>query len=260
MSNTGGQVAIRGFLYQILCSLGQVARLALTDGGEGDAKLTLEPSSGDLAIAERSIFIVEQFKSRRTGRPWTTGEVIERVLPDLLDAARAAPAAIPLKFRFVTDGTCQTDDLRRLLALVRSSDVLGVLEMSHHKIPFEGRMVTPLEYVTMLAERLHCGFAHDKALLRLLSAFEIIDKFNAEDVTSRIDIVLGKLVDAREDIEGKRNELVGRLFEAAQEGGDDRDQTVSEAGRLGYRAARHGRALAVCSGDRPCACLPHDWL
>lgn len=255
MNNSGGQVAIRGFLYQILCSLGQVARLALTDDGQEDATLTLEPPAGDLAVAEQSIFVVEQFKSRRTSRAWTTGELIKRVLPDLLDAARTAPADTPLRLRFVTDGTCQVDDLQRFLALVRSSDARGVLNMQNHNIPSEGALVTPVEYLSTLAERLQCRSPDDKALLRLLSALEIVDKFDVAQVTRCIDAVLGRLVDAREEIEGKRNELVGRLFEVAQHGGVI--EVRQFLGQAGLNVARLGivaRLPSVLETDLTHAC------
>src|ERR1700733_3625336 len=88
----GGRAAISGFLYQIVCSLGRVAHIAVQDGSDVDAcssaMLTLEPHGGDLETTSESGPLVEQFKSRSTDQAWGQAEIIDNVLPDLLRAAR----------------------------------------------------------------------------------------------------------------------------------------------------------------------------
>lgn len=226
MTNAGGRAAIGGFLYQILCSLGRVTTIAMQEldhgAGETSAQLVLEPEAGDLQISEDATRVVEQFKSRSTGKPWTSGEIINAVLPDLLKATRNAPANTRLVLRFVTNGRCVADDLQRFTSLVsRMADpnaanlAIGSATLTFH---MDHEECTAAEYLSEIARRLGCQGADDPNLLRLLANFEIEDESDEAKVVAQVDAVLSKLVEAREDVESKRNELIGRLLELARGG------------------------------------------
>lgn len=81
------------------------------------ATLTVEPApGGDHRIDSRAARLVEQVKSRSSGDPWTSGEVVGEVLPDLLLAVDEQDVR-PALYRFVTNGELACSDL---LALAKS--------------------------------------------------------------------------------------------------------------------------------------------
>lgn len=221
----GGRAAISGFLYQIVCSLGRVAQITVQEGSNADdcssAILTLEPLGGDLEIAGELGSIVEQFKSRSTDQAWGQAEIIGKVLPDLLGAARRIEAAGSTRFRFVTNGRCSVDDLQAFLGVLRAAtaalDQMAVLRGASLTLHLGHKPCSPLEYIEEIASSLSCSI-DDPTLWDLLTHFEIIDRFDEAVITQQIDAVLAKLVEAGEDLVGKRMELIARCFSLAKDG------------------------------------------
>ena len=107
MTQAGGPAALNGFLYQILHHLGWMAKIKLAGKPNGDdvkdACLVLEPQGGGDAIVEApGLYVVEQYKTRSSGRPWSLLDL----LPALRDLYRAVPPSLPsgARYRFVTNG------------------------------------------------------------------------------------------------------------------------------------------------------------
>ena len=125
MAQPGGAAAINGFLYQIVHHIDWLARATLDTTGDKDeirnARLVLEPPCGGDAVAEaKDRYLVEQYKTRRTDRLWSLGDLI----PVLSDLRKAVPQGLPrhAEYRFVTDGRGgQLDAFKAFLGDVQSS-------------------------------------------------------------------------------------------------------------------------------------------
>lgn len=221
----GGRAAITGFLYQIVCSLGRVAHIVVQDHSTADdcssAMLTLEPQGGDLEVMGESWAVVEQFKSRSTQSAWGQAEVIDNVLPDLLTAARRMGIVDGTRFRFVTDGRCNAVDLRAFLSVLGTASVspdrMQALRDVSLALHLRHKRCSPLEYLEEVASSLSCAI-DDPVLWYLLTHFEIVDGLDEAVVTQRIDAVLAQLVEASEELVGKRMELIARCFVLAKNG------------------------------------------
>src|SRR4051812_40332431 len=130
-NKTGGPVALAGFLYQIIVSLERVATIAISEvtqqkGEIQSARIILEPDSGgDLAIYRTTERIIEQFKSRRNGRPWSPVEIIDNVLRSLYSEISFDWQTEQVRYRFVTDGQCPPPSFRAFLDLFRNSSLPG---------------------------------------------------------------------------------------------------------------------------------------
>lgn len=108
-SHAGGLATASGILYQILGGVRRTVSLTLEDASVRDdevasARLVIEPArGGDLAEERPDGRVVEQWKSRRMGKPWSAREVVDHVLPDL-DVAVDLRRAVPATHRFRAEG------------------------------------------------------------------------------------------------------------------------------------------------------------
>jgi hypothetical protein len=83
---TGGRTNIYGILFQIFGTIEWAFRIAFRRTGEGDEeeiRITAEPDGGDVDVRWPYARIVQQMKTRQTGKPWRLREVIDQVIPDL---------------------------------------------------------------------------------------------------------------------------------------------------------------------------------
>ncbi|MBF0306115.1 MAG: hypothetical protein HQL41_10765 [Alphaproteobacteria bacterium] len=99
----GGEDTLYGVTYQVLCTLCAALEDTLK---ESIAQVIIEPKAGDAERAEVTVGgrrIVEQYKSRRSERPWSESEIVAEVLPDLLRAVPGQGKAADV-VRFVTQG------------------------------------------------------------------------------------------------------------------------------------------------------------
>ncbi|MEA2337865.1 MAG: hypothetical protein QOE82_1872, partial [Thermoanaerobaculia bacterium] len=99
---TGGRTNIYGVLFQIFGTVEWAFRIASRLVGEGDEeeiRIIAEPEGGDLDVRWPYARVVQQMKTRRTGKPWRLREVIDGVIPDLylsVERARAGESRYEL--------------------------------------------------------------------------------------------------------------------------------------------------------------------
>jgi hypothetical protein len=223
----GGRWALTGFLYQLLGGLGHIGHAAISEARfQGNAlhslQLTLEPESGgDLQLHDDSGRIVEQYKSRDGQRPWSTADVIENVLPDLYKAVRLEPAVPASRYRFVSNGRVAAKPLKGVIKEVRrigeSSDPLTALDAVDARHLYKRRRLTDRDLFLKILQVIDDD-ADPKKLWHLLSKLEINDSVHEDQFLGPIDEALKLLVDNREDLESKRDELLGQILQRAKAG------------------------------------------
>ncbi|WP_347093291.1 hypothetical protein [Sphingomonas parapaucimobilis] len=247
-SVTGGQLCVRGVLYQMLKGLAQGMSLAVRSGDFTVGELTsvllvLEPASGgDVRLHADGLRVVEQVKIRTTGRPWTAGQIAGDVLPDLLLAVRDDGS--PARYIFSTDGHVECDDLLRLCGRLKGrplpSDVLAGLDDADDQAFSYGGPLSERRFFERLAERAGCD--DPSRLWRLLAGFEIEAGRSDVSVREDIDRCLSDLVDAHEDVGAKRDQLVGMMMELARNGAEVKlASLLADAGIPVERALHHIR-------------------
>lgn len=247
-SLTGGQLCVRGILHQMLRGLAHGMSLVIKPGiFDGSAlnsvMLILEPAAGgDHQAVVGNRRIVEQVKIRSNGKPWTAGDIAEEVLPDLLLAVD--PDAPETLFRFTTDGALNCPDLiklcNRLAGRAVPDDVLAALDDSDKRAFKYGAWLSERDYFQRLAKRAGC-----KDLSRLwsvLAALEIEGDLVDEGLINDIDAFLGDIVDAHEQVEAKRDQLIGTMMRLARDGANVMvDGLLAEAGMPIERTLHYAR-------------------
>lgn len=225
-ARTGGQYCVTGLVLQLLVGLDRGLRLVI-DGTRQDGQalvattMVLEPDQGgDHALATPRGRLVEQVKLRTTGKAWTSGEIAGDVLPDLIKAVREDDG-IPTRYLLVTDGAL---DCGSLLSLGRSlgarpvpDDAVAALGDTDGRAYFYGGWLSERGFFKALMARAKVD--DPRRFWRLLAAFEAEGGVTEAQLQARIDAVLGDVVDAQEDIAGKRHEIVSRMAGIARSGG-----------------------------------------
>lgn len=238
MDIKSGAATVYGVLYQILGSIERASNLYLQGHVEDenllDAKLILEPSDGgDLKVGP----IVEQWKSRRSGRKWTIREIIEKVIPDLYKSVKTSDFGKPCTYRFVTEGdcsdwgvaqnlflwmskqknknnpSCKLDRLRRKQFFSQKKEACSEYEF------FDFIVSTIKKQIFKNADEIDINEIRQK-LWHLLSNFEIIESLSLYQLKVNIDSILRNFVDYPvDDLPGKRDELCGIVLEMASQQG-----------------------------------------
>lgn len=224
----GGRWAIAGFLYQMLGSLGHVARIAeLEKARKGDdiraLRITLEPEGGgDAEVLSPKGRMVEQYKSRAGNNPWSATDIVDGVLCDLLRAYEDDGCSNRVRFRFVTNGRVAAEPLRGLLEEIATiglaSDPLQALDDESERFRYRGRDITARAFFREILQAVDKEDNNAVRLWCLLLRFEIDDCRTEAYFAGQIDALLGIVVDHREDISSKRDELVGQLLRRAKTG------------------------------------------
>lgn len=236
----GGPAALNGFLYQILANLDHVARAQLPSDGSDPDTLTvvLEPSAGDAQyVVDGSPTIVEQYKTKSGGLTWNTRSLVEQVLPDLLKAVEVGRPAV---YRFVTDGReGRWGHLRRISTLlgredatVEPGDWLDDLKpqsffneprasaaMADAAKPRESweHPRTDRQFFAYVCRKLRPATTTDTAahaiqVRQLLACLQLQADASEEAFESSVDSLLSQVVERREDVQSKRQELCGILL------------------------------------------------
>lgn len=249
----GGSSTVYGILFQILGSLSWVARLTLRGGKRrgrlSKAQLVLEPcDGGDLQIAGGRQRIVEQWKSRRTTRPWTIRDIIQDVLPDLFKAVRASEPDTSI-FRFVTEGKCSDwSAARALFQWMNQSelpnDPIAKLDEAQRGRYYGARSkeLTAREFF----ESIVVAFKRRKVVhetddyvdvcqrtWKLLSRFEVKDQVPLASLKEDVETLVRNMHDGyQEDIPEKREQLCGLVLELSTKTGTtlSADQFLARAG------------------------------
>jgi len=221
----GGRLALTGFVYQLVSGLAAGLQMVVVDvqRAQGDvvaARLTLEPpDGGDQQRHQGRQRIVEQLKIRTSGKIWTSGEIAELVLPDLLRAARTAKADIDSVYQFTTNGVVDCAPLLDLATALAGreppQDPLQALD-DVAKSYLYGARLTQRDFFERLAARAETeDFA---ALWRVLAGLKIQGEVTEPALIQQIDTVLRTVLDHQEAAEAKRHELISRLSELAISG------------------------------------------
>lgn len=253
---TGGQYCVTGLVQQVLVGLERGVTVVIDQTEhEGPmlvaATMTLEPQAGgdhDLVLPAQRI--VEQVKIRTNGKAWTPGEIADDVLPDLVKAVRA-DNGIPTRFRLVTDGALNCETLlafaAQLNAMPVPEDPILALDDRNTRAFKYGRWLSERGYFQALMRR--AGVDDAERFWRLLAGFEAEGLVHAADLEARIDAVLAEVVDAQEDVVGKRHELVGRMAKLAASGGSI--SAIALLGEAGLPADRllHAARLPLMLGE-----------
>ena len=235
MSKNGGSVAINGFLYQIIANLSRISEIHLSaqlDGNEmTSARLILEPKEGggDARYENPNIRIIEQYKTRSNNRTWALREIIDDVLPDLFKAINPEKLNEPCQYRFVTDGRNGrfgyfVKFLQQFKDGKASDKPLTFLDNKHKYPFFKNDCYTDREFYLYLLENIktYNDQRSDKQLVEqlshFLSNFSIHDNKTSQDFVHYIEEFLFQVVDKREDVVHKRNELCGILVDLSAKG------------------------------------------
>lgn len=235
---TGGRTALAGFLYQIIRTLEFAATAIIrldTDGSCSGMFEILEPepdSGGDLQVCSVSTRVVVQYKIRRGKTPWQQNEIIGQVLPDLYKAVWDVNDEV--RYVFSTDGTVELPKFRAFLKLfdpkAAPNDPLLALDDTERDYLIGNGSVTARKLFCHVAKKLvptKAGptRADYPRIWRLLARFEIEDNAAEASAVAAIKHLLGIVVDRREDVSNKFNELIGVLAQHSR----DRQRFSSDA-------------------------------
>lgn len=253
----GGPAAINGFLYQFLANLAHISRATLNPSSDDDSStvvITLEPGAGDASVLDGGHLLVEQYKTRSSGRTWSLRDVISDVMPDLLKAVPHISDEGQISFRFVTDGRkgARYDDLFRVvetLAAEAKSSVAGASLDTKVMRPFFNAPTDPsaadgldhpstdLAFFNYICRKLADDEdkdteEHRRKVRRLLSGFSVKMEATDDIYIEEIDALLEVVIDYRENIPAKRRELYGILLAKSAIGNVEitPEELLSEAG------------------------------
>lgn len=253
---TGGQLALAGFLFQILRSLHLGMALSASfaiDGGDVTAMtLTLEPDdSGDIRLDDRGVPTIEQVKIRASHLRWTIGAIAREVLPDLVAGAR--PGEVQ-RFRFTTD------NVRGLKALKAYLAHRAQPFPSPEKFAWGRERLSPDAFLGRIARA--AGMAPtDARLLHVLDNLALVH-VDLKTAEREVEDILAPMLGPGEDVAEKRRALMGRLFEEGATGRTlDARELLRLVGpdallRLGHKAAVPGLSRAAAMRD--CRTLGYD--
>lgn len=253
---TGGQLALGGFLFQLLRSLNLGLSLSASfamDGGDvSSMTLTLEPDeSGDVRMDRQGVSTIEQMKVRAVHRRWTTGIVAREVLPDLIAGARPGDSQ---QFRFTTDNLQGLETLRDYLSHRRNP------ESAPATFAWGSQPLTSDEFLAKIA--MAAGVApSDERLLHVLDRLSLVG-VDVRLAQREVETLLASMLNPGESAGEKRHALMGRLFEAASVG---QSITAAELLRqvgpdalLRLRLAATVHELSRAAVQRDCRILGYD--
>lgn len=222
-----------GVLYQILGTVHWAAeirlRAASTGSDLGDAQLHIEPlgGGGDLRIEGGPCRIVEQWKARSDGGTWSLAELIDEVLPDLYRAVDASALDSSAIYRFVTEGRRgRWGDAQEFFESLRGRSIPAqpLLELGDseplHKVG--DSQLTNRGLFHLIAQRLNDGTESIeqsyRRLWHLLSQFEMTESLPAARLRSDVLKLLLAVVDDRDHVDAKLNELCGVVLGMGSQG------------------------------------------
>ncbi len=187
----------------------------------GDATLIMEPiHGGDVRFETAHTTYVEQHKSRSTQIRWTTTEIINQVLPDLWAAENELQYKSDVRYRFVTDGRGPTNPFCEFLKASRIVSLPDDLSGDRtDAVKAFNTCLSQRALFDRIAEALGVAPDQHQRLLFVLQRFEIVAGACRDRAEVMIDGFLSGLADDASEIDGKRHELIGRLFRLGADGG-----------------------------------------
>ncbi len=233
MPNAGGSATMYGVLYQILGTVHWSAKIRMRVNSRGsdlrDVGLHIEPlgGGGDLRIETESCGIVEQWKARSDGGTWSLAELIDEVLPDLFRAVDASALDSPAIYRFVSEGRRgRWGDAQKFFESLRGRPIpaqpLIELEDSESLHRVGDSQLTNRGLFHLIAQRLNDGTESIeqsyRRLWHLLSQFEMTESLSAARLRSDVLKLLLAVVDDRDQVDAKLNELCGVVLGMGSQG------------------------------------------
>lgn len=215
-ASTGGQWNFSGVLYQLLATLKSGLDATIEEvmvGRDGaSVRIVVEPASGgDAQTIQPGRRRVDQIKIRRGKAPWTLRTIVEKVLPNLHNAA--SDGAQPTEFRFITDNRDGTCTFEKFASSVRAKARTGngPADLNSLKRTFHWGRERISERV--LFERVVETLQHapEDLVWQFLAAVGV-EVWSEAAITNEVDAMLGELVDEREEISVKRKALVTQLL------------------------------------------------
>jgi hypothetical protein len=217
--------------------------------------VVVEPlgGGGDLRIYFPRKQQVEQWKARGDHGPWSLRQVITSVIPDLYLAVREDRLDDQSEYRFVTEGkrgswSGAQEFFRGLTLSPTPDDPLSVLNDVTKVDFFPHQSCTQRELFLQIAAKVRKRQSVRKEpelltyrkLWHLLARFKIEQDLTHEQMYARINQFLRGVVDDREDVDAKRQQLCTLLLELASQ----REMTITPKEllkRVGLNAvaARH---------------------
>ena len=228
MTQSGGSVALNGFLYQILWHLGWSAEVILTgtlDGQEvKDGCLILEPGKGggDAQARASDVHLVEQYKTRAS-ETWSLSDVTA-VLGDL---RKGVPGDLPefARYRFVTNGRPgRLKECRKFIARLKEVDDPDELDNATKREFSSELRLGDRDFLDHLARATRKGTtgsvtSEERALVfHLVRRFELEFRVGLKDLAADIESRLRPCVENLGDEVGVRKRLVGELMERLGQG------------------------------------------
>ncbi|WP_447528413.1 HEAT repeat domain-containing protein [Vreelandella sp. TE19] len=262
MTQAGGPAAINGFLYQILHHLAWITEVSLSGTIDGelidDARLVLEPRNGGDARAEAtSLYLVEQYKSRKNGT-WSVNDIVS-VLADL---RKSIPAQHPAyaRYRFVTDGQeGRLEPLRLFLTDVESAVVPDDLDRLI-KRKFSSRLICTnsefFDHIVVASRAIRKLREGDERIqvFHLLQHLQLEFESDSTKQAYAVDKLLRRYAPNLGDESGIRERLVGILVEKLSKGEAklDRQEINDMFRKVGLNPERMVRLeqLAETMGER----------
>ena len=228
MTQSGGSVALNGFLYQILHHLDWSVDVSLTGTVDGqevkDGCLVLEPAKGggDAQAHATGLYLVEQYKTQTSGT-WSLSD-LTAILRDL---RKSVPEDLPeyAQYRFVTNGRAgRLEQFREFIARLKTVEGPEELDDTTKRKFTRDLHLGDRAFLDHLAKFTRNGGAgnvtpEERALVfHMARRFEL--KFGAglKDLTANIETRLRPGVENLGDETGVRKYLVGELMERLSQG------------------------------------------
>ena len=241
MRPNGGQLNVTGILYQMLVSLAEGLDATVTAvAGTGGSTVVIQPEpfdGGDVQIDGVAI----QIKRRSSSRHWSVGDIIREVLPDLIKAVDTGKID---RFQFVTDNDKGCGDFRDFLAWYRCTIDSDAAPPTPRRFKLgRGKEIGP-EAVLAAIPGLVKIEPTDLRLPILLASLEIVQRSEIE-LEAEIKKPLGILLEQIEDVTNKLDELLGKLVRLGRDGSATTTAELLRSAQLDPRRLVHAGQLAA---------------
>jgi hypothetical protein len=227
-------------LYQILGSFDQAMHIHLKKYNENpdndEYQLILEPKGGggDTVVTSSKGKIVQQWKAKSDHGSWSLAKIIDEVIPDLYLAVDTKNLNNDSRYWFMTEGRKGNwkkaeDFFKKLdkttpenpIDLFDDTSIIASFSRNQVKISFTEKTLFQ-EIVKQVRKRKDVRHEDEtltyRKLWHLLSRFELKGSEFQEKIQKHINDFLFGVVDYREDIDAKRQQLCGMLMEKVSTG------------------------------------------
>jgi hypothetical protein len=228
----GGPAVFRGLEYQLLWSLFHATQWKVKLSSDHGITAILEPESGiDFEYRLGQDRRVEQIKARSTGKPWSFTALLNDVLPSLY---RCVEVEVPTAYVFVTETSMgKWQDAYDFFKKLRKRPVPQPAEMlsaldGRVKLTVGGKLYTERSLFEQMVRELAGPAAAGEERLRvwhLLRGFDFLGNQKCPSLVRSIDRALINHGTPLAEVEKKRTDLIGDLFQRASQGHGELEST-----------------------------------